>query len=87
MKTKNIYPIFLSIWLILITLTGPGWAKDDWQRVEKEIDQESIRADQDAALTERLVSKARSEMKKEVTFLRNENSRLENRHKTLIKQY
>ena len=85
--TKNKYLIFLGVSLMLVSLIGPVRAQEAWHRVEKEIDQEKIRADRDAALTERLVSMDRSEMQKEVAKLKDENKRLENKHKALVKQY
>ena len=88
MKTKKInYLIFLGVCLMLVSLIGPVWAQEAWQRVEKEIDQEKRRSEQDAALTERLVSMDRSEMQKEVAKLKAENKRLEKEHKALIKKY
>ncbi len=88
MKTKRIKSlVFLGACLMLISLIGPVWAQEAWQRIEKEIDQEKSRAERDAALTERLVSMDRSEMKKETAKLKAENRRLENKHKSLIKQY
>ncbi|MGD9159913.1 MAG: DUF3450 family protein [Desulfobacteraceae bacterium] len=88
MKTKkNKYLIVLGICLMLVSFIGSVWAQETWQRVEKEIDQEKSRAEQDAVLTERLVSMDRSEMQKEVANLKDENKVLEKRHKTLIKQY
>ena len=88
MGTKNNkYVVLLGFCLMLLTIGIPVWAQEGWQRVEKEIEQEKSRADQDAALTERLVSMDRSEMQDEVKKLKNENRRLENSHKDLIKQY
>ncbi len=84
---KNKCLIFLGICLMLVSFTSPVLSQEAWQRVEKEIDQEKSRAEQDAALTERLVSMDRSDMKKEVAKLRDENERLEKKHKALIKQY
>ena len=79
---KNKYLIF-GICLVLVSLITPVLAQDTWQRVEKEIDQEKSRADQDAALTERLVSMDRSEMQNEVKKLKDNNGRLESKHKSL----
>lgn len=88
MKTKRIqYLVFSAVFLMLVLLMVPVRAQEAWQRVEKEIGQEKSRAEQDAALTERLVSMDRAEMQKEVAKLKDENKVLEKRHKALIKQY
>jgi biopolymer transport protein ExbB len=88
MKTNKIkYPVILGVCLMLISLISPAWGEDTWQQVEKEINKEKSRAEQDAALTERLVSMDRSEMQKEVEKLRDENKNFEIRHKALVKQY
>lgn len=88
MKNKNIkYQIILGICLVLVFLIRPLCAQETWQQVERGIDQEKIRAEQDAVLTERLVSMDRSQMQKEVENLKDENRKLENKHKALIKQY
>ncbi len=81
------YILLLCFCLILVFFEGNALAQEAWQRVEKEIDQEMSRAEQDAALTERLISMDRSEMQKEAAKLREENKILENKHKALIKQY
>lgn len=88
MNNKKIkYLILSGICLILFFSAGSVCGQEDWQRVEKEIDREKNRAEEDAVLTERLVSMDRSEMRKEVAGLRDENKKLEKRHKKLIKQY
>ena len=74
-KNKNL--ILLGAYLFMFSLAGPVWAQETWQNVEKEIDQEKNRAEEDAILTERLVSMDRSEMEKEVKKLKDENKRLE----------
>ena len=84
---KSIYRTIFSVFIVLVSLSGTVRAQDDWQRVNKEIDQVKSRAEQDAALTERLVSMDRTEMQKEAAKLRDENKKLENKHKALIKQY
>ena len=88
MKTKKIkYLIFWGSFLVLVSLIRPLLAQEDWERVEKEISQEKGRAEEDAALTERLVSMDRSQMQTEVKNLKEENRTLESKHKALVKQY
>ncbi len=88
MKIQNIKcRLILCICLLSVSFACPVTAQEGWQKVEKEIDQEKSRVEEDAALTERLVSMDRSQMQAEVDKLKNENRRLENRHKSLAKKY
>lgn len=87
METKKNKYLILGICLMLVSLITPVLAQDTWQRVEKEIDKEKSRAEQDAALTKRLVSMDRSEMQKEVEKLKGENRSLESKRKALVTQY
>ena len=81
------YIVFLGVCLMLASLTGPVWAQDDWQRVERQIDQEMDRAEKDAALTERLITMDRSAMQKELARLRSEEKAKDKSRLALIKKY
>ncbi|MBN1906357.1 MAG: DUF3450 family protein [Deltaproteobacteria bacterium] len=88
METKKIkYLIISCFFMVLISLTANALAQEAWQKVEHEINQEKIRAEQDAKKTGQLVSMDRTDMQKEAAKLREENKNLDKQHKTLIKQY
>ena len=88
MKNANMkHIIFLGICLMLVFLTGPVWAQDDWQRVERQIDQEKERAEKDAALTERLINMDRTAMEKELASLKTEEKAKDRDRNLLIKRY
>jgi biopolymer transport protein ExbB len=81
------YIVFLGVCLMLATLTGPVFAQDEWQRVERQIDQEKERAEKDAALTERLITMDRSAMQKELAKLKSEEKVKEKARLALINKY
>jgi biopolymer transport protein ExbB len=82
---KNI--VFLGVCLLLVSLTGPVWAQEDWQRVERQIDAERERAEKDAALTERLVTMDRNAMQQELARLKAEEKAKDRDRNLLIKKY
>jgi len=82
---KNI--VFLGVCLLLASLTGPVWAQEDWQRVERQIDAERERAEKDAALTERLVTMDRNAMQQELARLKTEEKAKDRDRNLLIKKY
>ena len=79
--------VFLGVCLMLAFLTGPAWAQEDWQRVERQIDQEKERAEKDAALTERLINMDRTAMQKELASLKAEEKAKDRDRNLLIKKY
>ena len=88
MRNTNMkHIVFFGICLMLAFLTGPVWAQEDWQRVERQIDEEKGRAEKDAALTERLVTMDRAAMQKEVARLKSEEKSKDRARNLLIKKY
>lgn len=88
MRNANMkHIVFLGICLMLASLTGPVWAQEDWQRVERQIDEEKERAEKDAALTERLVTMDRAAMQKEVARLKSDEKSKDKARNALIKKY
>jgi biopolymer transport protein ExbB len=83
--TKTI--VFLGVCLMSAALSGPVLAQDEWQSVERKIDQEKERAEKDAALTERLITMDRSAMQKEVAKLQSEEKVKEKSRLALINKY
>jgi biopolymer transport protein ExbB len=79
--------VFLGVCLMLASLTGPVWGQEDWQRVERQIDEEKERAEKDAALTERLVTMDRAAMQKELARLKAEEKERDKDRNLLIKKY
>ncbi len=88
MRNTNMkHIVFLGICLMLAFLTGPVWAQEDWQRVERQIDEEKVRAEEDAALTARLVTMDRATMQKEVARLKSDEKSKDTARNALIKKY
>jgi biopolymer transport protein ExbB len=88
MKNANMkHIVFLGVCLMLASLTGPVWGQEDWQRVERQIDEEKERAEKDAALTERLVTMDRAAMQKELARLKAEEKERDKDRNLLIKKY
>ncbi len=88
MRNANMkHIVFLGVCLMLAFLTGPVWAQEDWQRVERQIDEERERAEKDAALTERLITMDRAAMQKEVARLKSAEKSKDNERNLLIKKY
>ncbi len=88
MRNTNMkHIVFLGVCLMLASLTGPVWAQEDWQRVERQIDEEKERAEKDAALTERLITMDRAAMQKELARLKADEKAKDRDRNLLIKKY
>jgi biopolymer transport protein ExbB len=86
-NTVKKYIVFLGICLMLSLLTGTVWAQNEWQKVERQIDQEKERAEKDAALTEKLVTMDRSAIQKELAKLESAEKVKEKARLALIDKY
>ncbi len=88
MRNTNMkHIVFLGICLMLVSLIGPTWAQEEWQRVERQIDEEKERAEKDADLTKRLVTMDRAAMQEEITKLESKEKSLDKSRNLLIKKY